>query len=631
MHPRHRSALTWTVAAVAILAAGQDGAAQQPGPVSVTAGYDTALDVLRQWDGAVDAMNRNRELVVTSRLEDRTLPGRGHEYLAQVVDGVPVLGGGVARQLDAAGVTMSLLGTLHLGLDVDTTPGLSAAEVADSLEQAQGGRLVASRRPALLVLPLPDGTHTLAYRVAMSDGRYYFVDADDGRLVHIADAFLRQSAVGGGSDSLGRPRKVSTTRDGRRYQTHDRLRPAEVVTLDGRFDFLRFDRLLLTHFIEELPPGTPVWNANDVAADADNDWDDVAVVEAHAYTGWTYDYLYARHGWQGLDGADGRIFSIVNIDFGVANAFAAPPPFGPEGTGVYVYGRATDGMSEEPLSSLDVVAHELMHGVTHFAVSRRTGDPAGLGGGFPPNTRLGPESFTDEHGQTWTCESEFFWCVDGRFLLGSNEGGAVNEAYSDIVGEAVGFFHEDNGATADYQQGSDQSFGPIRSLSDPGSLSIVGDDHHHPYPDAYAGRYEFALTQALTATNPDATDVDEDPTVLWDYTGFVFVDGQFVFSLGGPGYGGEHWNSTILSHAFYLAIEGGANRSTGLTVEGVGDAGRGDVERIFFRALTELMPAAATLPLAADAIRQAAADLDAGGAAQRAVEQALVAVGLPPA
>ena len=24
------------------------------------------------------------------------------------------------------------------------------------------------------------------------------------------------------------------------------------------------------------------------------------------HTGWTYDYLYARHGWKGLDGTDGR-------------------------------------------------------------------------------------------------------------------------------------------------------------------------------------------------------------------------------------------------------------------------------------------------------------------------------------
>ncbi|MCY4511824.1 MAG: hypothetical protein OXG35_33390, partial [Acidobacteria bacterium] len=54
------------------------------------------------------------------------------------------------------------------------------------------------------------------------------------------------------------------------------------------------------------------------------------------------------------------------------------------------------------------------------------------------------------------------------------ESGAVNEVYSDIIGESVGFFHRDAGATADYLQGSDQSLGPIRSLADPGSLSIVG-------------------------------------------------------------------------------------------------------------------------------------------------------------
>ena len=42
------------------------------------------------------------------------------------------------------------------------------------------------------------------------------------------------------------------------------------------------------------------------------------------------------------------------------------------------------------------------------------------------------------------------------------------------------------------------------------------------------------------------------------------------------------------------------------------------------------MPPATSFPLAADAIRQSAHDLAAGSAAQRAVEQALRAVGLPP-
>ena len=629
MKSLHRLALILTVATVVILTAAQDAAAQPPAAVSVVVGHDTGFDVLRQWNEAVDRMLRTGDLGVASRLDDRKVPGRAHEYLAQAIDGVPVVGGGVARQLDAAGVTVSLLGTLHQGIDADTTPTLSPTDAAFNLERALGGRIVADRRPVLVVLPLPDGSYALSYRITASDGRVYFADAREGQILHVADAFRSQSAVGAGTGFRGQRRKLGTTRVGSRFQAHDRLRPAEIVTIDLRFNVDRWVRLLFEHFEGGLPSGVPVWNADDVASDADNDWDDAAVVEAHAYTGWTYDYLYSRHGWQGLDGVNGRIFSIVNVDFGAPNAIAVTPPFGPEGTGVYVFGRATDDASEEPLTSLEVVAHELMHGVTHFSVSRRTGDPLGLGTDLPSSTRLGPESFTTREGETFTCDPEFLWCIDGRFVLSSAQGGAVNEAYSDIVGKSVGFFHEDAGATADYVVGGEQTFGPLRSLADPGSISIFDG---FPFPDAYRNRYEFAIFRntLLTTTNRSYAGVDlGDEPEDWEYAGVVFVDGEFAFLLpGGSGYGGEHWNSTILSHAFYLAIEGGANRTTGLSVEGVGDAGRGEVERIFFRAMTDLMPSATSLPLTANAIRQAAADLAAGSEAQRAIAQALVAVGL---
>ena len=93
--------------------------------------------------------------------------------------------------------------------------------------------------------------------------------------------------------------------------------------------------------------------------------------------------------------------------------------------------------------------------------------------------------------------------------------------------------------------------------------------------------------------------------------------------------GGVHWNSTILSHAFYLAIEGGQNRATGRTVQGVGGANRHDVERTFFRAMTHLMPARTTFPMTAAVIRQSAVDLfGTDSATHRAVDQALYAVGL---
>ena len=112
------------------------------------------------------------------------------------------------------------------------------------------------------------------------------------------------------------------------------------------------------------------------------------------------------------------------------------------------------------------------------------------------------------------------------------------------------------------------------------------------------------------------------------YTHIGFVAGQ-QFTLRAGGYDGVHWNSTILSHAFYLAIEGGQNRTTGRTVQGVGAVNRHQVERAFFRAMTHLMPARTSFRMTAAVIRQSAVDLfGVGSATQRAIDQALNAVGL---
>ena len=197
---------------------------------------------------------------------------------------------------------------------------------------------------------------------------------------------------------------------------------------------------------------------------------------------------------------------------------------------------------------------------------------------------------------------------DGRFVLASSQAGGVNEAYSDIFGVSTGFFHEGVGAAGTYEYGSEYAAGTLRSLSDPWSTFSS---------PAYPFRFEFAVVL-----------LDER---YYTYSGALFLGGRFVaFDPEYCCYGAQHWNSTILSHAFYLAVEGGTNPVTGLTVGGAGASSREQIERIFFRALTELMPQATSFPLAADVIRQAAADLAAGTDVQRAVEDALVAVGLPP-
>jgi thermolysin len=190
--------------------------------------------------------------------------------------------------------------------------------------------------------------------------------------------------------------------------------------------------------------------------------------------------------------------------------------------------------------ALDIVAHELTHGVTAFT------------------SRLG----------------------------GANEPGALNEAFSDIMGTSVEFFIQPAGngpQRADYLMGEDIFTsavpGLVRSLQDPQSLGT---------PDHFSQR------------------------------------------LLDPGDSGEvHANSTIASHAFYLAIEGGTNRTSGLAVQGVGGSNRDQIEKVFYRGFVSLLPSNATFSVARAATIQSARDLyGAGSAAERAVTQAWTAVGV---
>ena len=79
--------------------------------------------------------------------------------------------------------------------------------------------------------------------------------------------------------------------------------------------------------------------------------------------------------------------------------------------------------------------------------------------------------------------------------------------------------------------------------------------------------FDALIVTGGTATNP--TSVDLSPV--------AFSNGGFVFLFNNSGNldgGGVHLNSTLFSHAFYLAIEGGRNATSGLSVTGVGPANR---------------------------------------------------------
>ena len=168
-------------------------------------------------------------------------------------------------------------------------------------------------------------------------------------------------------------------------------------------------------------------------------------------------------------------------------------------------------------------------------------------------------------------------------LIYQGESGALNESFSDMMGTSVEFFYQPAGSgpmKADYLIGEDVvTPGGLRSMANP---SAFGD------PDHYSQRYTGVLDN-----------------------------------------GGVHTNSAIGNQWFYLAIEGGTNRTSGLQVTGVGSANREQIERVVYRAFTQLMPANATYSTARAVTIQAATDLyGASSAATRAVTQAWAAMGV---
>ena len=227
-----------------------------PGQITMMAASGD-LSELRRLDARVDAMSRAGELELTSRRADRQVPGRTHEYFQDYYQGVPVYGAGVSRQL-RDGVTESIFGTLHESIDLSTIPAISPADARAQME-AWSGTGPATEDPAeLVILPLPTRGYVLAYRALMRDRMTYFVNAHTGAVVWREQAFYEQSSVGVGVGIQDQRKKVSASRSGGMFQAYDRLRPAEIVTLDLQDDEAYLDELLDSR--------GPEWAPSDVAS-----------------------------------------------------------------------------------------------------------------------------------------------------------------------------------------------------------------------------------------------------------------------------------------------------------------------------------------------------------------------------
>jgi Zn-dependent metalloprotease len=128
--------------------AGVQGQERRRTQLAVTGGAE-----LRAWDAQVDRMVRSGELELRLDREDTLMAGRRHMRFTQMVNGVPVYGGEIARQTDEKGVTVSIFGTVYEGVDISTRPALSADRVRALVTERTGVALGPDRLPRLTILP----------------------------------------------------------------------------------------------------------------------------------------------------------------------------------------------------------------------------------------------------------------------------------------------------------------------------------------------------------------------------------------------------------------------------------------------------------------------------------------------
>ena len=326
----------------------------------------------------------------------------------QFVGKAAVLGGQMTVYNDIdSGETMAVIGAHYEGLMPTNHIALNEQQARQTAMQAigQGGKW-----DAQLMINPSNGRYFYIVETQRADSRWFhWVDAETGEVTNAYDGVAHGDGVG----VLGDTKDLTglTTQSGSTYQ---------LVSADGRFttyDANNRSRL----------PGT-------LGTDSDDHWTDGAMVDAHFYAYITDNYYQSTHGFNWTDHYSQGMISSAHVQRDYNNAYW-------NGTQM-AYGDG-DGTTFIAFSAdLDIVGHELSHGVTEATSN----------------------------------------------LIYQNESGALNESFSDMMGTAIEYDYY--GANYDGLWTLGEDAGPdgsqyadgLRNLADP---TVFGDPSH--WADRYTG------------------------------------------------------------------------------------------------------------------------------------------------
>ncbi len=296
-------------------------------------------------------------------------------------------------------------------------------KLEESLLKRQTGNVQASYLPTPELQYVVDPTNLgqpikLGYQVTIYASnplskQSVFVNALDGTVIH-SENLLHYKDVKG---------KANTVYSGTQTITTDSTSTVYTLKEAGRGNGIE---------TYNMKNGT-IFSSYVDFTDNNNVWDtinaqkDQYAVDAHWGAEMTYDYYFQKHNRNSIDGKGYKLINMLHYGSAFGNAYW-------DGVRM-VFGDGDGAITKNPLVSLDIIGHEITHGLT-------------------ANTAK---------------------------LLSQNEPGALNESFSDIFGATIDWYARPN--KANWKVG-DEISSIYRSLEDPNSTN---------HPDTYQGNYWAAM------------------------------------------------------------------------------------------------------------------------------------------
>jgi Zn-dependent metalloprotease len=329
------------------------------------------------------------------------------------------------------------------GAYVETPRGLGITPSVlahDAIERARrrlpDSANAAISQPELIIYAPGDIASRLAWDVrvpiSVTSSWRVVVDARSGAILTAYDTVMTENVTGSGQDLSSQTQALNVWHESGTYYMVDTSKPMYQIGSNpplpnetaGAITILDARNQPPTSDVFGWSDPIPLYNTTSSLPNAGWIADGVSAAANFAYV---YDYYYNEHNQDSMDGEGLSLLAIVRLGQNFANAYYNP-----------AFNLMGFGDAEPFAGALDVVAHELTHGVTEHSAN----------------------------------------------LVYQNESGALNESFSDIFGESVEAYVS---GTPDWLLGSPPLSAPQRDMQDPSSMmTFLGV----PYPDKYSNFIE---------------------------------------------------------------------------------------------------------------------------------------------